>query len=212
MSAAGEEGRRYQEAPYLGCSSPLYAEKDVAHGVEHIQRILKRLEPLTVGQQLQLRWDLLYFLACFHGVADRMAEPGVRRMVKQLLTGLGWSDREITEGLAALARHLVDPHTSEENVVHDANYLEAVGALGIAKAFTTGGARGQSYERTLEIARRNLDRPVFRTTIGRRLAAERRAYAHDFLDRLARELGPVQVVDDQSARARTGSDDSPAAG
>jgi hypothetical membrane protein len=35
--------------------------------------------------------------------------------------------------------------------VHDANAVEVLGAFGIAKAFTTGGARGQSNEQTVEL-------------------------------------------------------------
>ena len=40
--------------------------------------------------------------------------------------------------------------------MHDANYVEVLGAFGIAKAFTKGGAERQSYEETIAIFRENL--------------------------------------------------------
>lgn len=69
-----------------------------------------------------------------------------------------------------LLTHLEDPRTPEAMIVHDANYVEVLGALGIAKAFTTGGARGQTYETTVNIFENNLNRAVFHTPEGIRLA------------------------------------------
>ena len=104
------------------------------------------------------------------------------------LRGLGWQQNGIDAMLSSLFSHLTDPQTSEEQVVHDANYFELTGPFGIAKAFTVGGAKGQSYEQTADIFQHNLDRVVFRTPAGQRQSAERLAYARDFLQRLKEEL------------------------
>jgi uncharacterized protein len=102
---------------------------------------------------------------------------------------LGWTLEESAEAFARLARHCDDPQTAEERIVHDANYVELLGPFGIAKAFTKGGAEAQSYEETLAIFERNLDRVEFRTPCGRELADEGRAYARSFIKRLRLELG-----------------------
>jgi uncharacterized protein len=184
-TASGSEAR-FSPDPYAARARPFYAEKDPAHDFVHVQRILARLEPLCAG--LRPRRQLLYFLACFHGLAKHLDEPAFSRDTTEFLTALGWPSDEAAQALVSLARHLDQPVLLEEKLVHDANYLEAVGAFGIAKAFTTGGARGQRYEETIEHARFFIDRPVFRTRLGRELAVERRAYAHAFLDALEREL------------------------
>lgn len=88
----------------------------------------------------------------------------------------------------SLLTHLKDPRTPEEMIVHDANYVEILGAFGIAKAFTTGGARGQTYETTADIFENNLNRVVFRTSEGKRLAEESKSYCQEFLRRLRKEL------------------------
>ncbi|WP_152628068.1 hypothetical protein [Streptacidiphilus neutrinimicus] len=183
--AAGET-RRYRLSSYADEVRPLYEAKDPAHDFVHIERILARVELLAEGEAP--RWDLLYFLVCFHGLVPRMADSGFRQGTAQFLEGLGWNPAEADEGVAALERHLTGPVSLEEQLVHDANYWEAIGPFGIAKAFTTGGARGQRIEETLRLARVFVDRPVFRTSTARRLAPARRAYAHSFLDELEREL------------------------
>jgi predicted TIM-barrel fold metal-dependent hydrolase len=73
--------------------------------------------------------------------------------------------------------------------VQDANYVETLGAYGIAKAFTTGGARGQAIEETIHIFEdQYFERVVFQTPAGKRYAQEMRAYTRDFLKRLKDEL------------------------
>ena len=79
---------------------------------------------------------------------------------------------------------------SRRKIVQDANYVELLGVFGVAKAFLTGGARGQSLEETARRQRglyQYLDKVRFRTPVGRRLAQEGREYAKRFLERLRRE-------------------------
>jgi hypothetical protein len=104
--------------------------------------------------------------------------------VDVFLRSHGWA--ETSDAFAALERHCDDPQTPEVRVVHDANYVELLGAFGVAKAFTKGGAEGQTYEETLATFERNLAGVEFRTPRGRQLAADGRAYAHSFIARLPR--------------------------
>lgn len=102
---------------------------------------------------------------------------------------MGWNAEEIADGLERLHRHLKAPVTIEEQVVHDANYVELLGVFGIAKAFTKGGAEGQSYEETADIFEHQfLDVIEFRTPVGKQIASEKRAYTKDFFARLRAEL------------------------
>jgi hypothetical protein len=134
---------------------------------------------------------LVAFLACFHGLWRQLLDPpDLRKQATELLKTLGWSAGDIDLAFEMLPRHLSDPRTSEEQIIHDANYVEVLGAFGIAKAFTTGGARGQHYRETMKIFETGvLDRVTFRTPTGQRWAEEGRAYAKAFLRRLEVELG-----------------------
>ena len=186
MACPSPWGPRFRAATYAVEARPRYTGKDPAHDFVHIERILARVEMLA--EAAAPRRDLLYFLVCFHGLVLDLGDTAFRRRTWAFLASLGWSEEETAEGLDALERRLTAPVSLEEMLVHDANYWEAIGAFGIAKAFTTGGARGQRIEETLQLARRFIDRPVFRTPRAQQLAAARRAYAHAFLDDLEREL------------------------
>jgi uncharacterized protein len=168
---------------------PLYADQDPAHDFDHVERILARLDDLSQGVDPPPRPELLAFLGCFHGLNQRLREDqGLVEEVRSYLTEKGWEGGAIEEALAALDRHVADPRTVEEKIVHDANALETLGAFGVAKAFTTGGARGQTYEETASIFERRLAQATFHTPRGLDLAEEGRAYAAAFLRRLEAEL------------------------
>jgi uncharacterized protein len=138
--------------PYLEFVRPFYANRDSAHDFRHIQRIVGRLDLLSQEVPRSPQKSKLYFLASFHGLIFplRQDEP-FRQQVRAFLYELNWTAIEIEQAFESLERHLKNPQTIEEEIICDANSLELLGAFGIAKAFTTGGARGQSYEETVEI-------------------------------------------------------------
>lgn len=175
---------------YLRFVKPYYKDKDPAHDIRHIQRIIRRLPQLSAGMTPEPQQDILYFLACFHGLGNKIkAEPGFADAVTKFLHEIGWNADEIDDLFLRLERHLVSPVTVEEQIVHDANYMELLGAFGIAKAFTKGGAEGQSYEETADIYEyQYLDRVEFKTPAGRQFAIESRSFAKEFLKRLRAEL------------------------
>lgn len=174
--------------PYKEFARPYYTKRDPAHDFRHIERIISRLDLLSEGVSPLPRRELLYFLACFHGLGTRLHnDEQFRHRVSTFLHDLGWTRAEVEEAFQGLERHLKTPQTIEEAIVHDANSIELLGAFGIAKTFTTGGARGQSYEETVDIFEALLDSFVFHTPMGKRLAAERTAYTKEFLRHLRSE-------------------------
>jgi hypothetical protein len=82
------------------------------------------------------------------GLARRLRDDRQFRVeTGAFLESIGWSTTDITDAIDALDRHLDGPEGVEEMVIHDANAIEVVGALGIAKAFTKGALRGSTTRR-----------------------------------------------------------------
>jgi uncharacterized protein len=176
--------------PYKDFVRPYYATRDLAHNFDHIERIIRRLDVLSEGVSPPPQRDRLNFLVCFHGLSKRIRddEPFHQQTIV-FLKSLGWADAEIPELFRSLERHLKSPETVEEEIVHDANYIEILGAFGVAKAFTMGALQGQTYQETIDyFENKTLGKVVFRTPAGKQLAEEGRAYALEFLRRLRSEL------------------------
>jgi hypothetical protein len=121
---------------------PFYKGKDSAHEFQHIERIINRLTPLSEGIPESIRQDRLFFLVCFHGLGKKLAGDGDFDLkTRDFLKSLGWTKENIEKAFQSLRQHLSNPRSIEEKVVHNANYVKTLGVFGIAKAFTTGGAK-----------------------------------------------------------------------
>jgi uncharacterized protein len=181
---------KHQIEPYKDFAQNYYIDRDTAHDFQHIERIINRLELLSQEMSPSPDKSLLYFLACFHGLGKNICDDEFFcERVKHFLLDLEWNETQITKAFQSLEHHIINPQTVEEAIVHDANYVELLGAFGIAKAFTTGGARKQTYEETADIFEyQYLDRVAFITPMGKRLAEEKRAYTKEFFKQLRSEL------------------------
>ena len=85
------------------------------------------------------------------------------------------------------------PDTQEGRIVQDADRLDAIGAIGIARTFAYGGAHGRPltesvqhfYEKLLLLKER------MNTETARRLAEQRHAFLETYLRELQEETGEV---------------------
>ena len=83
------------------------------------------------------------------------------------------------------------PASLEGMIVQDADRLDAMGAIGIARAFAFGGEHGRPLHETV----RHFDekllllRDLMNTEPAKRIAAERHAFMEAFLEQLKKETG-----------------------
>lgn len=153
---------------------PLYEGKDPAHRFDHIERMLEFCN--KAGAALEADVELLRLGALVHGLKRGHVEG-----LKDIL-GEGWED------VFTMARNASKtPNTLEERILWDANILDALGSIGLARAFTKGGHEGQTIDETVRIVRENMRRPLH-TPVGRAKAEPRLGYMMSFLRRLEGEL------------------------
>jgi hypothetical protein len=137
--------------------------------------------------------DRLFLLCMFAGL------PTARRITHDsredlLLRSLRIPFEEIRILVSSLSRIESDPESPEERIVHDAMLLESVGAYGVTQLLVAGAReRMTPAEMALEIAEK-MSAARFATEAGRRLAADRVAFATLFARKLAEEAGEFEGV------------------
>ncbi|MBO4880283.1 MAG: HD domain-containing protein [Firmicutes bacterium] len=83
------------------------------------------------------------------------------------------------------------PDTLEAKVVQDADRLDAIGAIGIARTFAYGGEHGRSLDESVQhfYDKLLLLKDLMNTEAGKALAEERHAFLEEFLKRYRKEGG-----------------------
>ncbi|KAF4439829.1 hypothetical protein F53441_12452 [Fusarium austroafricanum] len=163
---------------------------DASHDFNHIKRVL-RLSHHIQSHTPSTRRDLVTLAALLHDVGDKKyLRPGEdpSRMVSSVLMSFGAPQtladtvQIICLGVSysseikdpARIRALMETYP-ELAVVQDADRLDAIGAVGIARTFAFGGAKGRTLENTLEHFddKLLLLEGMMKTEEGRRMAKER---------------------------------------
>lgn len=88
------------------------------------------------------------------------------------------------------------PSTPEGKIVQDADRLDAIGAIGIARTFAYGGEHGRPMEESVQHFYDKLLflKDMMNTETGKRMAEERHAFLVDFLEELGKETG-MSLID-----------------
>ncbi len=88
------------------------------------------------------------------------------------------------------------PETLEGQIVQDADRLDAIGAIGIARTFAFGGEHGRTLEETIRhfYEKLLLLREGLNTKAAREMAAPRHAFMESFLKEFSEEVGETGKV------------------
>ena len=196
-----EEARRY------------YEEVESVHDFDHVLRVLALAERIARAEGGDL--EVVRAAALLHDLGrgeERStgrdhAEVAAER-AREILAGR--PAEKVEAVVHAIAAHRFrtgpDPATPEARALFDADKLDAMGAIGVARAFAYAGARGQRLWVPLEVARTQGEggtnhtpvhefvfklsrlRGVLTTPTGRAIAEERHAFMETFFARLEAEV------------------------
>ena len=197
-------------------SGALDASSDGSHDLSHLHRVWRtaRLIAVEEGGDLRLLAAAVILHDCVTVEKDSPLREQASRLAaekaEQMLKKLQWSELEIETVSGAIQAHSYSaglaPTSLEGRILQDADRLDAIGAVGIARCFYTAGRMGsmlydsldpQGKERELDDRRYALDHfPMkllrlatgFQTKTGSRMAQERHSRLQAFYDVFVGEL------------------------
>jgi uncharacterized protein len=179
---------------------------DSTHDFDHVLRVYRLAE--RIGQAEGADMEVLRTATLLHDIArpdqdaGRVAEhaaEGARR-ARQILAG---QSAEFIEAVAhAIEAHRFrvgrPPQTLEAKILYDADKLDAIGAVGIARAFAYGAHQGQrlwappdadghTAMKEFAVKLSKVKSTLF-TRTARAIAEERHAFMVEFFERMAAEV------------------------
>ena len=198
------------------------AEAEGGHDWYHIERVWHTARYI---REREGAGDLLTIelAALLHDISDAKFNGGDdemgSRMASEFLTKLGL-DEDLVKHVQSIIQHVSykggfaqdQISTMEFQIVQDADRLDAIGAIGIARAFNYGGFKNrpihipekplQEYEDSRSYHKSDAPtinhfhekllklKGLMNTSTGKQMAEERHNYMVDFLARFHREVNP----------------------
>ena len=130
-------------------------DNDPAHDFEHVMRVYKNAQKISkkekANQKLVLSAALLHDIVSYPKSSKRSKLSSIdsAKKSKIILKKYDFSDDEITIVSDAIAEHSFSqnkvPQTLEGKILQDADRLDALGAIGIARVFATSGSLNRPF-------------------------------------------------------------------
>ena len=195
-------------------------DDDPSHGIDHVRRVVASARRIAEaeGARLEVVLPAAWLHDCVaiekdspdRAEASTLAADRARRLLEEI----GYPDALLDDVHHSIRAHSfsagVSPESLEARVVQDADRLDALGAIGIARSFAVGGRLGLAIcsgsdpfcrERRPDDSRSTLDHffakllrlpETMQTAAGRAEAERRTSFVRSFLEQLESELPPDQ--------------------
>ncbi len=136
----------------IGRAQALYEGTDAAHDFDHVRRVLALVRRIGPAEGADMR--ILEVATLLHDIARGEevrcgvdhARVGAER-AREIVREWGYDEDEAEAIAQAIAAHRFRndcrPETVEARVLYDADKLDAIGAIGIGRAFAYAGRTGQ---------------------------------------------------------------------
>nr|WP_106778822.1 HD domain-containing protein [Lysinibacillus timonensis] len=191
----------------------IYNQFDASHDYQHIERVLQNAETILDSEPTADR-DIVCAAVLLHDVSDKKYTNS-KETEKQLIDDLPISNdkkehiREIIASVSFNGGNELPAKTIEAKIVRDADRLDAIGAIGVARTFAFGGAKGRKLYDDSEEVRLQMSEAEYRskstasvthfyekllllkdlmtTEKGKQMAEQRHAFMLSFIQQLKNE-------------------------
>ncbi|MFT9816152.1 HD domain-containing protein [Lysinibacillus sp. NPDC056185] len=193
----------------------IYEQFDASHDFQHIERVYQNA--LTILQtEPEADAEVVEIAVLLHDVSDKKYTDS-KEQENKLIAELSLSEEKkqhIQDCIAQVSYNggnELEATSLEAKIVRDADRLDAIGAIGIARTFAFGGAKGRKLYDKEENARTDMTEVEYRnkntssvthfyekllllkdlmiTDKGKQMAEERHQFMVQFLEQLQNEIG-----------------------
>ncbi len=149
----------------------LFASDSGGHDFDHTMRVYKTA--MMIARKEQAREFIVGIAALLHDADDYKVSPDTEKThdnAVRIMKKYGISDVQtanicrIIEQVSFSGRDSVVPDTLEGKIVQDADRLDAIGAIGIARAFAYGGSHHRKIYDPAETYRTDLSKEEYRNS------------------------------------------------
>jgi len=171
---------------------------DPVHGYPHVMRVRKLALQLAAHYN-SVDKEVVELAALLHDIGR--SGPGMTdhaftsaRVAGLLLRAMGYSESKVRAIVEAISTHSYsagrEPQLLEAKILSDADKLDALGAVGIARVFLYSGAIGRGIEDSIaHIKTKILKLPdLMKTPEGRELALKKVKIVMEFIKCIEKEL------------------------
>jgi uncharacterized protein len=133
-------------------------DNDTAHDFDHVMRVYKNAQKITkkekANKKLVLSAVLLHDIVSYPKSSKRSKSSSIEsaKKSKLILKKYNFTTEEINIISGSIADHSFSqnktPQTLEGKILQDADRLDALGAIGIARVFATSGSLNRSFYNT----------------------------------------------------------------
>jgi len=173
-------------------------DQSVAHRWKHAYRVMRRAVTLAERLDEPIDLEVLQISALLHDIDQPFngKEEHVERSAsraEKILKNIGYPRDKTLKVLEVIKQHSsegkIDISISEAKILFDADKLDGVGAIGIARVFSLCGQNGLTPDEAIEWYKRKIEKasPFLQTSIGREAAEEKLRYVEDFFRRYYEE-------------------------
>ena len=172
------------------------SNQSVSHRWNHLYRVYKRSLEIAIKMDSEVNIEILGISALLHDIDEPYydKENHVERslnLAEKILDETNYPDKErVLEIISQHSSTNISKLTSlEAKILYDADKIDGVGAIGIARVFAFCGQNGLTPEEAIGWYKNKIDNTIstLQTKIGKEIVNERLKYVYSFFGEFEKE-------------------------
>jgi len=185
-------------------------KQSISHRVDHQNRVWQRAKNLALiiieREDTVIDMEALEIACHIHDLSQSYEGKKADHVANSMTEGekslrkVNYPEDRIHQVLQIISEHssedIKTPSSIEAKILFDADKLDGLGAIGIARVFALCGQQGLSIDETVEWYRAKIKKaiPYMQTEIGKEIAEKQLKYVNSFLEKIEEEKTILEAI------------------